>query len=205
MNINLEGEKLLRLALRFRSVGVCSFFVLVFRMRAGFCFYLLVSGFLPINVILLAKALEQGQHELAWILILLVNLGGLATVRLLSFLTIKDKPSSFRIKSAAPIDESILVYVITYVPLLLDVDFSSLSGLVSLLVFYVVMSIVFVRSRTLFVNPIFMILGWRFFEGTIVSEGEDSPVLLITKRRIIEGGCNYKLRELSNLGTYIVY
>tara|TARA_R110001606_G_scaffold336059_1_gene484017 strand:+ start:312 stop:836 length:525 start_codon:yes stop_codon:yes gene_type:complete len=172
-------------------------------MRLGFYAYLLLSGFLPINFILLAKSIEQKQYLAAWCMLILVNLGMFATVRVVSILRTREKADSFIIKSSTPIDESILVYVVTYIPLLLGVDFTKTSGVVSLVIFYIVMAVVFVRSKTLFVNPIFMVMGWRFFDAKIESEGEEISVLLIAKRPKLKDGVNYRLRRITNLQTFI--
>ncbi|KCZ60043.1 MULTISPECIES: hypothetical protein [Hyphomonas] len=173
-------------------------------MTKGFYAYLLLSGFLPINAILLAKSFEQGQYIFAWIMLVLVNLGAFATIRVRDIVNSRDEPDTYKLVSSTPIDESILVYVVTYVPLLLDVNLSTLSGAISLLIFYVIMAIVFVRSKTLFVNPIFMLLGWRFYLGIILSEKKEYEVLLVAKNTKLHDGVNYRLRRLTNLQTYVV-
>lgn len=171
-------------------------------MKLGFILYMLASTFLPINLILAVKFYSSNVQWLALPFFFLSNIGLFASIRITFILDSKVDAQQFRLENIQAIDEDALVYVVTYIPAFLTLVAGDAESLVAALVFYTFVSIVYVRSRAIFTNPIFMLFGWRFYKANIVSDGESRISYILAKRSISQSKGVFSLRRLSNLGTY---
>lgn len=120
---------------------------------------------------------------------------------LLAFLYLKNqmkRKSVFtkKISIDAPLDDSILSYLISFIPPLLVDDFSDQKKIWAILVFYMTTAALMYRSDSLYINFYFLLFGYRIFRAEIEDTGRS--VVIITKRRDFIKGDVASLYEIHN-------
>jgi hypothetical protein len=86
-------------------------------------------------------------------------------------------PKSLRVKSIAPRNENIFMYVVAYLPPFFAVDPSNHGQLAALVLFYVVFAITYVTLDLYYMNPMFIFRLYRTY--TITSDSGEEYVALI--------------------------
>ena len=94
----------------------------------------------------------------------------------------------------AALDENVLSYLIAYLPPLLVDDFSKAEKAVPALLFYAVVAVLMLSSNTLYINPFFLLFGFRIFRGRLVRS--QRCVVIITRLREIEPQERLALHEI---------
>jgi hypothetical protein len=87
-----------------------------------------------------------------------------------------------------------LNYIATYIIPFLDVDFSKIADLVSLLLLFIVMGFVYVNSNLIYTNPTLMFMGYSIFE---IEVENNHKLIVIMKGRTPNVDKNLSLTELT--------
>lgn len=93
-----------------------------------------------------------------------------------------SSPSQQRVDSVQNLDESIISYMLSYMPPLMIDDYSSLSKVAPALIFYVVLILIIFRTDSIYVNPFFLLFKYRIYKATLPS---GRSVILISKKNQI--------------------
>ncbi|RAK68719.1 hypothetical protein [Phenylobacterium kunshanense] len=93
----------------------------------------------------------------------------------------------------AQLDENILSYLVAYLPPLLIDDFQNLAKVAPAAGFYVLVLALMLRTDTLYVNPFFILLGYRIYRVKLIS---GRTVTIITKKLEIVGSEKLNLYEV---------
>jgi len=89
-----------------------------------------------------------------------------------------------QVASITRLDSESLNYIVAYVIPFLAIPYAQDSQGIALLIFFVVLAILFVKSNMLHINPMLNLVGYHLYKVTN-EEGIEFP--LITRRRILRG------------------
>jgi hypothetical protein len=84
-------------------------------------------------------------------------------------------------------DSEAMSYIVTYLIPFLDIKLNELSSLISLLLLFLVVGVLYVHSNLIYINPTLNLLSYHLFE--IEVEGGKTSALL-SKRRFVERGAS---------------
>jgi len=117
---------------------------------------------------------------------------------LVTFLQLRAKfevgsPSRFAVEPIESLDDAVLSYMLSYLPPLLIDDLASAAKVVPAVVFYLVLGFILLRTDTMYVNPYFLLLGYRIFRVTLPSK---RTVIVISKSTEIVPGETLTLHEI---------
>lgn len=93
--------------------------------------------------------------------------------------------SFFKFNKAQPLDENVLSYMLSYLPPLMIDDLSSIKKVIPAIVFYVIIITILLRIDSLYVNPYFLIFGYRIYRVELPSGQE---VVMVTKEKGLSTG-----------------
>ena len=110
-----------------------------------------------------------------------------------------NQPFKDRADVLAQLDENILNYLIAYLPPLLIDDLGSGAKVAPALAFYAVVVTLMASSNTLYVNPFFLLLGYRIYR---VRRTSGRTVIVITKKLEIVGNEELNLYEVQRSRLY---
>lgn len=102
-------------------------------------------------------------------------------------------PSRYAVSPLESLDESVLGYMLSYIPPLMIDDLSSSAKVVPAIVFYIVFILILIRTDTIYINPYFLLFKYRVFRVELPSH---RPVVIITKRSEIIPGETLSLHEI---------
>ena len=102
-------------------------------------------------------------------------------------------PSRYAVEPADTLDDTVLSYMLSYIPPLIIDDLSSAAKVAPAIVFYVVLIIIMVTTDTMYVNPYFLLFRYRIFRVELPSK---RTVVVITRRPEILPGETVDLHEL---------
>jgi len=103
--------------------------------------------------------------------------------------------SSIELKSASNRDSEAMTYVVTYFIPFLGVSYTDISSVISLLLVYVVICIIYVSANLIHTNPILNLIGYHLYE---IEDQDGKPGTLITKREYVGPNDRIKASSLSN-------
>jgi hypothetical protein len=104
-----------------------------------------------------------------------------------------------KVEVQGQLDESILSYLIAYLPPILIDNFKLPEKFVPAVAFYIVLITLMTRIDTLYVNPFFIVCGYKIFRVKLES---GRSVILITRKREIASGEVLNLHELDSSRLY---
>lgn len=102
-------------------------------------------------------------------------------------------PVHMKAKVTSALDESILTYIVAYLPPLLVDDFSKLENTIPALLFYVILVTLMARAETIYVNPFFLWFGYRVYRMELET---GRSVIVITRKQEVIGGERLNLYEI---------
>ena len=88
--------------------------------------------------------------------------------------------SRYSVDEISSLDEAILTYLIAYLPPLMIDDLSSIAKVVPLAIFYLIMTTVMLLSDTMYVNPYFLLFGYRVYRVKLPS---NRMVIVVSRKR----------------------
>jgi hypothetical protein len=138
----------------------------------------LFSSFGPLYLLLATSLYVQGFPGWHWALLLFA-----LSVCIFLFLRSRFKRKSVfrkRVKIEGSLDESIFAYLVSYLPPLMTDDFTETKKLAPIVVFYIVTILLLFRSEATYINPYFILFGYRIIQVRL--EGSNRSVVLITMR-----------------------
>lgn len=158
-----------------------------------FCF--LFSSFGPLYLIFAVK-LELNKGVNPWAAVIA---GGAFLLSILIFLVLKRNLSSdngtvFEVSDIKSKDNEIFGYITTYIPPLISRDMSDPSVYIPISILYGVILLCYMRLDAPYLNPYFIFLGYRLYEGRL--RNSRSLVTIITKSRRLSGTELVKLYEI---------
>lgn len=92
-----------------------------------------------------------------------------------------------------PLDEAILTYLIAYLPPLIVDDFSKPEKFVPAALFYIVVILLMFRADTVYVNPFFLLCGYRIYRVTLES---GRPAIVVTRLAEVASVTRLSLYEI---------
>jgi hypothetical protein len=148
----------------------------------------LFSSFGPLYLLLcgqLAVQYDWGKGD--WkggIVIAIGATGGAFALSFLVFMRLRagfqsNSPSRQVVEPLESLDNNVLNYLIAYFPPFMIDNFMSLTKVVPVIIFYIVMIVIMIRSETLHVNPYFLLFGYRLHKARLPSK---RSVILVTKK-----------------------
>jgi len=158
----------------------------------------LLSSFGPLYALLAVGLWFQGAHGPAVVA---------ATAFVSSFLLFLKLRSGFKRQSVVrnkvelieSLDENILTYLISYLPPVLIDDYSDPKKTGPLIVFYVVAVVLMLRTNTIYVNPYFLVFGYRIYRVTLTS---GRPAIVVCNRPELVTGDELNLYEIESSRLY---
>ena len=90
-----------------------------------------------------------------------------------------NSPARYPVEPIISLDENVLTYLITYLPPLMIDDFSSIPKVAPAIIFYAVMFLIMMRTDTMYVNPYFLLFGYRIYRVRLPSK---RSVIIVTKK-----------------------
>ena len=162
-------------------------------MSGWFRLLFLFNSFGPLYAVLSVSLWIQGiKQPAAWWLVAtvaaLIVFGGVVsrlTARQAQFETVEIE---------AALDENVLSYIVAYLPPLLVDDYSKPEKAVPAVLFYVVVILLMLSSSTLYVNPFFLLFGFRIFRVKLLRS--QRRVVIITRLREIDPQERLALHEI---------
>jgi hypothetical protein len=106
---------------------------------------------------------------------------------------VRKSPFWSKIDVEAALDESILSYLIAYLPPLLIDDFNKPEKFIPAIGFYFVVITLMLRTDTIYVNPYFTWFGYRIYRVKLAS---GCPIILVTSRKYVASGDELSLYEM---------
>lgn len=103
------------------------------------------------------------------------------------------------ISSPERLDESVLSYMLSYIPPLMIDDFGNDAKVIPAVGFYSVLITLMAATNTIYVNPYFLLFRIRIFR---VSLPDGKRVVLISKRTIIKDGESIPLYAINPESLY---
>ncbi|WP_092499898.1 hypothetical protein [Faunimonas pinastri] len=81
----------------------------------------------------------------------------------------QGSPMRYAVDDIEPLDESVLSYMLSYIPPLMIDDLSSWAKVVPACVFYAVLMLIMFRTDTVYVNPLFLLFRYRIMRAKLPS------------------------------------
>lgn len=147
-------------------------------------YLLFVSSYFPLALIFFLLFIEQ-QPIWAGIVLAIGLLGFI--IMLVFFLQLAPRlaPIQEKVTSLQGRDGEAMGYIASYLIPFVAIPFGGWQQGVALLIFIGVLSIVYVNSNMIHINPMLNLVGYHLYEITI--EHSESPHVLITRRRVVRG------------------
>jgi hypothetical protein len=127
-----------------------------------------------------AKSDHQMFTTFGWVFIIVFLMAGLIFLPLVRLLKRANLSRVF-IKSVSRRDDHILSYAVTYFPPLFSINLGNYVDIVSLIIIYVTVFIVYIRLDAIYVNPLFAIIGYRIYE---ITSDMDITYTVLAKDRV---------------------
>ena len=102
-------------------------------------------------------------------------------------------PSRYAASPVESLDESVLGYMLSYIPPLMIDDLGSIAKVAPAVVFYAVFILILLRTDTMYVNPYFLLFKYRVFRVELPSR---RSVIVITNKSEIMPGEILSLHEI---------
>ncbi|HVB22452.1 MAG TPA: hypothetical protein VNG51_10940 [Ktedonobacteraceae bacterium] len=147
-------------------------------------YLLFVSSYSPLALIFFFLFIEQ---QPIWAgIVLAIGLPGFI-IMLVFFLQLAPRlaPIQEKVTSLQGRDGEAMGYIASYLIPFVAIPFGGWQQGVALLIFIGVLSIVYVNSNMIHINPMLNLVGYHLYEITI--EHSESPHVLITRRRVVRG------------------
>lgn len=159
------------------------------------------SSFGPLYLIFAIKLFfDVGvARYVAWIFVACCCLAVIAFRRIVKRFG-RGAGTPFKVSDVKAKDSEIFSYITTYIPPLISPDMSKPESYLPLLVLYVVICVAYLRLESPYLNPFFILFGYRVYEGRLATSR--NLVTIISRRRPI-GGCDDLV--LYELGTSDLY
>jgi hypothetical protein len=145
---------------------------------------LFISSYFPLAIIFWILFIMQ-QPVLAWIVVIIGGLGLLCTFVYFFKISARMAPIQEKISERQEKGSDVMGYIASYVVPFATFPLSGWQQMAALLVFMIVLSIVYINSEMIRVNPLLSLMGYHLYEIT-VEHGEDS-VSLITRNHVKRG------------------
>jgi hypothetical protein len=144
---------------------------------------LFLSSYMPLFLIMAVK--YGGAHHVFGGIMLLVAFASVAL--LLYFLSSARALGNdiVTVENISAKDTEAMSYIVTYLIPFLDIKIDEPANLISLLLLFVVLGVIYVHSNLIYINPTLNVLKYHLFE--IELEGGKTSALL-SKRSFIERG-----------------
>lgn len=116
--------------------------------------------------------------------LLMALAGGSFIISLFVFQSLRNSflsasPSRCKVVPIESLDESVLGYMLSYIPPLMIDDLNLLAKVAPAIVFYVVLILILLRTDTMYVNPYFLLFKYRIYRVQLPSK---RAVVIITKK-----------------------
>ena len=147
-------------------------------------YLLFVSSYFPLALIFFFLFIEQ---QPLWAgIVLAIGLLGLI-IMLVFFLQLAPRlaPIQEKVTGLQGRDTEAMGYIASYLIPFVAIPFGGWQQGVALLIFIVVLSIVYVNSNMIHINPMLNLVGYHLYEITI--EHSETPHALVTRRRVVRG------------------
>lgn len=154
---------------------------------------LFLSSYAPLLTIL---AVRHWEFQAA--AVILLSLALLSVVWLLVFVraAMELAPTTIEVSRASPRDGDVVSYIVSYLLPFLGIDFSKLEDVLSLVILFVVIALLYVHSNLIYVNPLLAGLGYHLIE---IEEVNGKISILLSKRPYVRPGVRLRVIPAGNL------
>lgn len=128
----------------------------------------------------LSLAVKNHSNKIIWAFSLITLMGFVATLYILSR---KVNPDEGQVKQINTKNEQVLVYIATYILPFLGFNLDDMYEQISLLIVFVTMGVLYIKSDLMYINPLFLLLGYNIYE--VILEN-DKKRIFISKRNYID-------------------
>lgn len=139
-----------------------------------------VASFVPINLVILLRALQQ---DFVWGSVLF---GGLTLIGVLlnAFIIFRMHRRSdgeyYTISSYKIAEENIVFYVVSIAPLFISAQFSDIYNIIIFSIIYALVSAICLMSKYVNVNPTLFLFGIRYFEADVMLVNQSKKVFIVS-------------------------
>ncbi len=155
--------------------------------------FLFISSYFPLLVIF--AVLNYDKYYIASLICLAVGLLSILFL-LLHLRTAHDLSGSrFVVEKVRSKDAEAMVYVGTYIVPFIGFHFDDWRGIVSTMIFFVVVAIIYINSNLIFVNPLLNLFGYHMYE---VEANGGTVHALISRRSHLEKDNSFVVVKIGN-------
>jgi len=173
-------------------------------MKGIYRFAFLFSSFGPLFFIMAVKTILTRPISNTGLIVFLVLFGfSLAGVVFVVHGLKRTTPQTHTLTDLKPRDTDIFPYLMTYIPSLIFKNVYDPDIGIPLVILYALIFLLYFKLDSPFLNPFLAALGYRIFEARM--EKSKSPVILISKGRILTGTESLSLFEVAASNTSIYY
>ena len=165
---------------------------------------LVLSALVAPNVILSTSAWFAGREAISIIFGIVAAFGVLFTAVVIHSFRTKFAGAPEIIVNIRRFNADFFSHIISYIPALLTFSLSSDVQLYTMLTFYLFYAIALSLSDVVVLNPLLVMLGWRFQSVTIKSGKGTEEVVLVSKASTAVVPGERTLICLSTFGLYLV-
>jgi hypothetical protein len=151
---------------------------------------LFLSSYFPLFLIFAIQ-----NYKLYYTASLLLALIGLISILCLlwQFRTVQEfGPVTLRVDRVNSRDSDLMSYIVTYIVPFMAIRFDSFETLLSLVILFFMIAVIYVNSNMIFVNPMLSLFGYHIFE--IESDGCSHS--LITKKNHLARNSSFKVVKM---------
>lgn len=143
---------------------------------------LFLSSYFPLALIFFFIFVENER----WLAISILSIGVIGLIGMSIYLkkVYSLGPMQIKVATIQRRDGEAMSYIVTYVIPFLSIPFGGWKQGVALTIFFIVLSILYVNSNMIHINPMLNLAGYHIYEIALDDGGIHS---LLTKRRIVRG------------------
>ncbi len=138
----------------------------------------------------------KANNDVAMISLLFTSLSA-AIYFAMEYWTFSKSDRIIKVKSISRRDENILMYVIAYLPPFFSVQFDHTEQIFALLWFYIIFAFSYVSLGLFYLNPMFIMRGYRTF--TVIAESGEEYIALIKGNEHPRSGQTIHYRNLERV------
>jgi hypothetical protein len=164
-------------------------------MTGWFRLWFVYSSFAPLYLIFAVKLrFTEGVPRVSWILAGLAFLGSIPVFALVARSLRRRDGVPFEVTDVRAKDSEIFSYLTSYIPPLIARDMADPSIYIPLAILYAVIFGAFMRLDSPYLNPFFVVLGYRLYEARLLPSR--AVVTVITRGGRLAGSEELLLREV---------
>jgi len=149
---------------------------------------LFLSSYIPLYLILLLFAWKS-NWTIFYILVSLITITVIVLLIVLKALNSLQK-TFIKVKKVDPKNGEFIGYIFTYIFPFLSSNFDDVKYIIAMVVFFLLIGLMYVRSNLIYTNPVLNLLGYSLYE---IEDHKENKMVLITKEPDLRKEANIKV------------